>query len=132
MTNTIADVRSQAVTDAVRATADGCHMVTLLTLTGAGSDITARPEALPGDAVTPDTVTPMLTAFARLISRHAGMFGSDIAGYAVVLPAERVAFARDRTGAGYAIQLPGKPIELRPDRWGAIEDGLTAMIEAAT
>jgi hypothetical protein len=72
----------------------------------------------------------MLAAFARLISRHPGMFGPDIAEYAVVLPAERVAFARDRTGAGYAIQLPGKPIELRRDRWGAIEDGLKAMIKA--
>jgi hypothetical protein len=58
MMNTIPDVRSQAVTDAVRATADGCDTVTLLTLTGAGSDITARPEALPGDAVTADTIAP--------------------------------------------------------------------------
>ena len=132
MTNTIPGhaIRPQVVRDAVCAGARGCRTVTLMTLTGSGDNVLAVWEDLPGAGVTADTVAGALTAFARLIGRHPGMFGPDITGYAVVLPAETVAFARDRSGTGYAIQLPGKPIELRPDRWGAIENALTAMIEA--
>ena len=70
---------------------------------------------------------------ARLITRHPGMFPGDVAGYAVILPGERVAFAADRTGVSHHIQLPGAPTEpLRADRWGTVCDGLTAMINAAT
>jgi hypothetical protein len=129
MTDTVPTIRPQVVTDAVRAGARGARKVTLMTLIGSGDNILAVWETLPAD-VTPDTVAGMLAALARMMRRHPDMYPPNVAGYAVALPAETVAFARDRSGAGYSIPLPGKPVELRSDRWGAIKDGLTAMIEA--
>lgn len=129
---TAGTIAMKSVTDAVRAIAAECHTPALITLTGTGTAVTGRQEALPGHAVTSDTIGATLTAMAALISRHPDMFEADVAGYAVVVPGQRVAFAASRTGTTHHIQLPGVPGEpLRPDRWGIVIDGLTAMINAA-
>lgn len=126
---TAGTIAMKSVTDAVCAIASECHTPALLTLTGAGSAITARREAVPDHAMTPDAIGATLGAMAALIARHPGMFDADVAGYAVVLPGQRVAFAVDRTGVTHHIQLPGVPTEpLRPDGWDTVINGLTAMI----
>ncbi|BCJ51789.1 hypothetical protein Asp14428_32640 [Actinoplanes sp. NBRC 14428] len=94
--------------------------------------MTARPETPPGGPLTADSIAATCTAMARLITRHPAMFTADVAGYAVILPGERVAFAADRTGVTHHIQLSGVPTEpLRADRWDAMIDSITAMITAA-
>ena len=110
-----------------------CDGPTLATLTGTGDAVTGRPETLPGGPRPPTPSPPALAGMARLIARHPAMFTADVAGYAVVLPGERVAFAADRTGRRYHIPLSGVPTEpLRADRWDAMIDSVTAMITAAT
>ena len=123
---------TESVVAAVKSVAATCAATTLVTLTATGDTVTGRPEAVPGGPLTADTMPATLAGMARLITRHPGMFPGDVAGYAVILPGERVAFAADRTGISHHIQLPGVPTEpLRADRWGAVCDGLTAMINAA-
>ena len=123
---------TESVAAAVKSVAATCAAPTLVTLTATGDTVTGRPEAIPGGAPTADTMPATLAGMARWISRHPGMFPGDVAGYAVILPGERVAFAVTRTGVTHPIQLPGAPTEpLRVDRWGAVCDGLTAMINAA-
>ncbi|MGC9667423.1 hypothetical protein ACNTMW_12810 [Planosporangium sp. 12N6] len=118
--------------DAVKLVAADCAAPTLVTLIGTGATVTGRAEAVPGGALTADAAAATLASMAWLIARHPGMFGADVAGYAVVLPGERVAFAADRAGRTHHIQLPGAPTEpLRRDRWGGICDGLIAMINSA-
>ncbi|GIM87076.1 hypothetical protein [Salinispora arenicola] len=112
----------------IRATnfyAQRCNGPALITLLATGDIVTAATHPIPA----PDTIETALAGMARLIIDQGQLFGTDIAGYAVVLPGERVAVAADRTGATHHIQLPGAPTEpLRSDRWGAICDGFTAMI----
>ena len=121
------------VTAAVSAVAARCDTPTVVTLTGTGGAVTGRPEALPGGPVTADTIAAACAGMARLIARHPGTLTADVTGYAVILPGERVAFAADRAGRTHHLQLPGVPTEpLCTDRWGAVCDGLTAMIKAAT
>ncbi|ROP28101.1 hypothetical protein [Couchioplanes caeruleus] len=123
---------TESLAAAVKSVAANCDTPTVVTLTAAGATVTGRAEAVPGAPLTADAAAATLAGMARLIGRHPGMFGADVAGYALILPGERVAFAADRTGTTHHIQLPGAPTEpLRSDRWGAICDGLTAMINAA-
>lgn len=124
--------RVNAVSVAVKAVAADCDTPVLATLAGAGTQVTARREALPGGPLTGDTITPALTDMARLIARHPAMFrNTDVCGYAVILPGERVAFVADRDGTTYHVQLPGKPTEsLRPDRWDAMIDAVRDMMGA--
>ncbi|GAB1644344.1 hypothetical protein [Krasilnikovia sp. MM14-A1259] len=132
MPTTPASARFKSVRDAVKLVAADSTAPTLVTLTGAGNTVAGRAETVPGGELTADTAAAILTGMARLFARHPGMFGADVAGYAVVLPGERVAFAADRIGATHHIQLPGAPTEpLRRDRWGGIRDRLHAMINAA-
>ncbi len=126
-------LRTASVTAAVTGLAARCDGPTLATLTAAGDTVTARPETLPGGPLSADSIAATLAGMARLIARHPAMFTADVAGYAVILPGERVAFAADRTGTAHHIQLPGVPTEpLRPDRWDTMIDSITAMITAAT
>jgi hypothetical protein len=124
--------RVNAVSAAVKAVAADCETPVLATLTGADTRVTARREALPGGPLTADAIAPALAGMARLIARHPAMFrGTDVCGYAVILPGERVAFVADRDGTTYHVQLPGKPTEsLRPDRWDAMIDAVRAMTGA--
>jgi hypothetical protein len=125
-------LRTESVTAAVTGLAARCDGPTLATLTAAGDTVTARPETLPGGPLTADSIAATCAGMARLIARHPAMFTADVAGYAVILPGERVAFAADSTGVTHHIQLPGVPAEsLRADRWGAMIDGISAMITAA-
>ena len=134
MTTTTGTVLTmKSVRDAVKSVAATCDRPMLATLTATGTVVTGRPEPIPGGPATADTMPATLSGMARLIGRHRGIFPTDVAGYAVILPGERVAFAVDRTGTTHHIQLHGVPTEpLRSDRWGDICDGLTAMINAAT
>lgn len=126
-------LRTASVIAAVKGLAARCDGPTLATLTATGDMVTARPETLPGGAQTADSIATALAGMARLIARHPAMFTADIAGYVVILPGERVAFAADRTGRTHHIQLPGVPTEpLRADRWDTMIDSITAMITAAT
>ncbi|GAA3949947.1 hypothetical protein [Actinoplanes auranticolor] len=133
MTATAPVLRTESVTAAVKGLAARCDGPTLATLTAAGDTVTARPETLPGGAQTADSIAATCAAMARLIARHPAMLTADVAGYAVILPGERFAFAADRTGVTHHIQLPGVPTEsLRADRWDAMIDSIAAMITAAT
>ncbi|GAA4466606.1 hypothetical protein [Phytohabitans houttuyneae] len=124
--------RIESVCDAVKSVAADGDAPTLVTLTATGATVTGRADVWPGGAPAADAIGATLAGMARLIARHPAMFDPTVAGYGVILPAERVAFAADRTGTTHHIQLPGVPTEpLRPDRWSAICDGLTAMINAA-
>jgi hypothetical protein len=124
--------RIESVPDAVKSVAANCDAPTLVTLTAHGATVTARAEAWPGGTPAADGIGAALASMARLIARHPALFDATVAGYALVLPGERVAFAADRTGTTHHIQLSGVPTEpLRPDRWSAICDALTAMINAA-
>nr|WP_255644703.1 hypothetical protein [Actinoplanes polyasparticus] len=126
-------LRTESIAAAVTGLAARCDGPTLATLTAAGDTVTARPETLPGGVTTADSIPAAMAGMARLIARHPAMFTADVAGYAVILPGERVVFAADRTGATHHIQLPGVPTEpLRADRWDAMIDSITAMITAAT
>ena len=123
---------SESVTAAVKAVAADCATPTVVTLTGTGTAVTGRPETLPGGPATPDTIATSTATLARLIGRHPATLTTDVTGYAVILPGERVAFAADRAGTTYHIQLPRVPTEpLRADRWDAMIHGVTAMIRAA-
>jgi hypothetical protein len=125
-------LRTASVTAAVTGLAARCDGPTLATLTAADDTVTARPETLPGGPHTADSIAATLAGMARMIARHPAMFTADLAGYAVILPGERVAFAADRRGITHHILLPGTATEpARRDRWGAINDGLTAMINTA-
>ena len=131
MTATAPVLRTASVIAAVTGLAARCDGPTLATLTATGDTVTARPETLPGGAQTADSIAAALAGMARLIARHPAMFTADVAGYAVILPGERVAFATDRTGTTHHIQLFGVPTEpLRADRWDAMIDSITAMITA--
>lgn len=131
-TTTGPQFRIESVRDAVKSVAADCDAPTLVTLTANRATVTGRAEAWPGGAPAADAIGATLAGMARLIARHPVMFDLTVAGYALILPAERVAFAADRTGTTHHIQLPGVPTErLRRDRWSAICDGLTAMINAA-
>ena len=122
-----------SVTAAVTGLAARCDGPTLATLTATGDTVAARPETLPGGVTTADSIAATCAGMARLIARHPAMFTADVAGYAVILPGERVAFAADRTGERYRIPLSGVPTEPpRADRWDAMIDSITAMITAAT
>ncbi len=133
MTATAPVLRTASVTAAVKGLAARCDGPTLVTLTATGDTVAARPETLPGGVPTADSIAAACAGMARLIARHPAMFTADVAGYAVILPGERVAFAADRTGERYRIPLPGVPTEpLRADRWDAMIDSVTAMITAAT
>ncbi len=123
----------ESVVAAVKSAAATCTAPTVITLTATPATVTGRPETTPGGPLTADTMPATLAGMARLITRHPHLFPGDVAGYAAVLPGERVAFAVERTGTTHHIQLPGAPTEpLRADRWGAVCDGLTTMINAAT
>ncbi|MET0494339.1 MAG: hypothetical protein ABW000_14525 [Actinoplanes sp.] len=133
MTATAPVLRTESVTAAVKGLAARCGGPTLATLTATGDTVTARTETLPGGAPTADNIAATLAGMARLIARHPARFTADVAGYAVILPGERVAFAADRTGQRYRIPLSGVPTEpQRADRWDAMIDSVTAMITAAT
>ncbi len=133
MTATAAHPAIESVTAAVTAVAARCDTPTLVTLTGTSGAVTGRQEALPGGPVTADTIAATCVGMARLIARHPATLTADVAGYAVILPGERVAFAADRAGHTHHIQLSGVPTEpLRADRWDAMIDSITAMIKTAT
>lgn len=129
---TPAAIRAESVAAAVKSVAADCDTPTVVTLTGTGGTVTGRAETVPGAPLAANTAAAAPAAMARLIGRHPAMFDADVAGCALILPGERVAFAADRTGTTHHIQLPGAPTEpIRSDRWGGICDGLTAMINAA-
>ncbi|WP_018820466.1 hypothetical protein [Salinispora arenicola] len=87
----------------MKSVAAECYTPTVVTLTGTGTTVTGRAETVPGGPLTADTAAATLAGMARLIARHPGMFGAELAGYAAILPGERVAFAADRTGTTHHI-----------------------------
>ena len=112
--------------------AERCEGPALVMLIATGDFVSGYAHPVPPPALAPDTIEATLSAMAPLIADHADLNGDDVAGYAVVLPGERVAFGADRNGTTHHIQLPGAPTEpLRRDRWAGICDGLTAMINTA-
>ncbi|MEU8663414.1 hypothetical protein [Actinoplanes philippinensis] len=116
----------------MKAVAATCDAPALVTLTGDGTAFTGETVAVPGGPLTAETAPATLATMAALIGRHPALFPGDVYGYAVILPGERVAFAADRRGITHHILLSGTATEpVRRDRWGAINDGLTAMINAA-
>ncbi len=89
---------TESVVAAVKLVAAMCTAPTVITLTATPTTVTGRPEVIPGGPLTADTMPATLAGMARLITRHPAMFEGDVAGYAAVLPGERVAFAADRPG----------------------------------
>ncbi len=133
MTNAVGNaIAIDSVRVAVKAVAVTCDAPALVTLTGDGATVTGETVAVPGGPLTADTAPAALATMTALIGRHPGLFPGDVYGYAVILPGERVAFAADRRGITHHILLSGTAAEpVRRDRWDAINDGLTAMINAA-
>lgn len=131
MTATDPGLRTGAVTAAVTHIAARCDGPTLATLTIAGDTVTARLETLPGGVQTADSITAACAGMAGLITRHPTMFPAEVAGYAVILPGERVAFAADRTGFVHFIELPGVPAEpVHSHRWDTLTENIVAMVDA--
>jgi hypothetical protein len=117
----------------VRFRADRCEGPAFVMLIATGDIVTGVCEPISFPATDAGPFTETLADMTRLIAGHAELFGPDVAGYAIVSPGERVAFAVDRDRITHQIELSGTPTEpLRADRWGGVCDGLTAMINAAT
>jgi hypothetical protein len=124
-------LRTESVTAAVTRIAARCDGPTLATLTTIGDTVTARPETLPGGAHTADSITTACASQAALITRHPSMFPADVAGYAVILPGEGVAFAADRTGFVHFVELPGaRPEPVHSHRWDTLTENIMAMVDA--
>ncbi|WP_307936989.1 hypothetical protein [Salinispora arenicola] len=100
----------------MKSVAAECYTPTVVTLTGTGTTVTGRAETVPGGPLTADTAAATLAGMARLIARHPGMFGAELAGYAAILPgrARRVRRRPDRDHAPHL--TPRRPHRAAPVR----------------
>lgn len=108
-----------------------CDHPTLAALTTTGDAVIARPEMLPSGTDTADSLATVCADMARLIARHPAVSATDVAGYAVILPDDSVAFAADRSGFIHFIELPEVPTEsVYSHRWDELTENVMAMVDA--